>query len=456
MTTLSGHVSSLARFPRKPIRADAMAATITLQSLLETHDQPFAIIDSSLTIVAVNGAYERCFSLDRKQFVGQPCCRITGQETSRQHCRHRQLFQDLEPYRLTHSDQDANGNPRAYHVCGYPLVDGDDVIYLGESIVPIATGQGPARTKMVGESPAFRRFAEQLERIAATHVPVLLEGETGTGKEVAAEYLHAHSRRRDQQLVVVDCTVLGEDLFESELFGHEKGAFTGAAGSKKGLFELADQGTLFLDEIGELPLSQQPKLLRALESGSFRRVGSADIRRADVRIVGATNRNLLEMVRRGEFREDLYYRIAVFPLRVPCLRERREDIPQIAQFLLSQIGGFMGRQFRLTPRAVARLLDHSFPGNVRELRNVMQLAATLAPGDQIDAEHILLRSAINVMPAAAASVGDSVHNPLEDMEIAYISDLLKKHEGSRKAAAAEMNISERTLYRKLKRYHIHS
>lgn len=450
MTTPSGHASPLARFPRKPSRPDAMASTITLQSLLETHDQPFAIIDSSLRILAVNRAYERCFALDRAQLVGQPCCRIIGQNTDP--CRHRQLFQDLEPYRQTHSDNDGRGNPCTYQVCGYPLVDADNVIYLGECIVPLASSGGSMHTRMVGQSPVFRRFAEQLERVAPSNVPVLLEGETGTGKEVAAEYLHAHSLRQDRQLVVVDCTVLGEDLFESELFGHEKGAFTGAADSKKGLFELADQGTLFLDEIGELPLSQQPKLLRALESGSFRRVGSTEVRRADVRIVSATNRSLLDMVRGGEFREDLYYRVAVFPLQVPSLRERREDIPQIAQFLLNQIGGCMDRRFTLTPRALARLLDHPFPGNVRELRNLMQLAATLAQSDQIDAENILFRSAAT--KAAPISPAVSAHHPLEDMEMAYISELLKKHQGSRKAAAAEMNISERTLYRKLKRYHI--
>jgi transcriptional regulator with PAS, ATPase and Fis domain len=433
-----------------------MAATITLQSLLETHDQPFAIIDSSLTILAVNRAYERCFSQDRSQLIGQPCCRITGQDATGESCRHRQLFQDFEPYRLIHSGSDAESHPYSYQLRGYPLIDADSVIYLGESILPLTPAAVSTQPRMIGQSQAFHQFISQLERVAASQVSVLLEGETGTGKEVAAEYLHARSPRRDRPLVVVDCTVLGEDLFESELFGHEKGAFTGAAGSKKGLFELADQGTLFLDEIGELPLSQQPKLLRALESGTFRRVGGGELRRADVRLVTASNRNLPEMVRRGEFREDLYYRIAVFPVQVPSLRERREDIAPIAHFLLSQISGCMGRRFSLTPAALARLLGHPFPGNIRELRNVMQLAATLATGERIDAEHIVLTGAKSA-PQAAIRMGEpgiSRADPLADMEIAYISDVLKKHEGSRKLAAAEMNISERTLYRKLKRYQL--
>ena len=433
-----------------------MAATITLQSLLETHDQPFAIIDSSLTILAVNRAYERCFSQDRNQLIGQPCCRITGQDATGQACRHRQLFQDFEPYRLIHPGSNAAGHPYTYQVRGYPLIDADSVIYLGESILPLTSTPVSTQPKMIGQSRVFRQFASQLDRVAASQVPVLLEGETGTGKEVAAEYIHARSPRQDRPLVVVDCTVLGEDLFESELFGHEKGAFTGAAGSKKGLFELADQGTLFLDEIGELPLSQQPKLLRALESGTFRRVGGAELRRADVRLVSASNRCLPEMVRRGEFREDLYYRIAVFPVQVPALRDRREDIAPIAHFLLSQIADCMGKRFSLTHGALARLLGHPFPGNIRELRNVMQLAATLATGEQIDAEHIVLTGAKGA-PQTVTRTGESRSlsaDPLADLEIAYISDLLKKHEGSRKLTAAEMNISERTLYRKLKRYQL--
>jgi len=438
-----------------------MAATITLQSLLETHDQPFTVIDASLKIVAINRAYERCFSVDRNQLVGLPCCRISGEEADSQPCRHRQLFQDFEPYRLLHSTHDEQGHLCTYQVRGYPLVDADSVIYLGESILPLGSPHVSSQPGMAGQSTRFRQFTEQLERAAPSNVSILLEGETGTGKELAAEYIHGHSPRRDQQLVVVDCTVLGEDLFESEVFGHEKGAFTGAIGSKRGLFELADLGTLFLDEIGELPLSRQPKLLRALESGIFRRVGGAESRRADVRVVSATNRNLIEMVRQGKFREDLYYRLAVFPVRVPSLRERREDIPLIARFLLAQIAGSAGRQFSLAPRAVTRLLDHGFPGNIRELRNILQLAATLATSEQIHEEHIVLThindtAKTTATPLASEATGVSRPNPLEDMEIAYITELLRKHDGNRKFVAAEMNISERTLYRKLKRYQLNN
>lgn len=440
-----------------------MASTIKLQSLLETHDQPFAIIDAGLKIVAVNRAYEISFGIGRERLVGQPCCRITGEAGEQPDCRHRRMFQEFEPYRLAHSVADGQGNSQVYQVRGYPLVDADNVIYLGESIQTVAAApQTTKRTQMAGESMVFRKLTEQLELAAASNVPVLLQGETGTGKEVAAEFIHSLSPRWEKSLVVVDCTVLGEDLFESEVFGHEKGAFTGAVGNKKGLFELADQGTLFLDEIGELPLSQQPKLLRALESGTYRRVGGAEIRRSDVRVVSATHRNLVEMVRRGLFREDLYYRLAVFTVAVPPLRERIEDIASIAEFLLGQIGGCQGRKLELSKAALNQLRKHPFPGNIRELRNVLQLAATLARNGQIDAEHVFFSTIREADQTDSAPPG--IHddadarqpNPLKDMEAGYIEKLLKKYDGNRRLAASEMNVSERTLYRKLKRYQLHN
>jgi transcriptional regulator with PAS, ATPase and Fis domain len=441
------------------------ASSITLQSLLETHDQPFVIIDAGLRVVAVNRAYERCFGIERGQLLGQACCHVTGEAASDGRCRHQRLFQDFEPYRLTYCREDGAEGQLCYQVSGYPLLDASSVIFLGESILPLASQHTAGGTRMVGRSPAFRALSAQLERAATTNVPVLLQGETGTGKEVAADFVHQCSARRDRQLVVVDCTVLGEDLFESELFGHAKGAFTGAAGTRKGLFEMADQGTLFLDEIGELPLSQQPKLLRALESGTYRRVGESENRRADVRVVAATNRNLADRVRRGEFREDLFYRLAVFSVKVPPLRERREDLPHLCNFLLGQIGACLGRRFSLDPDAIRRLASHAFPGNIRELRNILQLAATLATGERIGAEQIVIPEHLDLSRAAAleakqmppldsAGLESGGLNPMEDMEKAYIAKLLHKHAGSRKHVAAEMNVSERTLYRKLKRYEL--
>ena len=433
-----------------------MTANVSLQALLETHDYPFAIIDAALTIVAVNRAYELHFGSARSQLIGQPCCRLTGDEPSSD-CRHRQLFRDLEAYRTVYE-----GAFSSYQVRGYPLVDTDNVIYLGESILPLAPSNTAKHPKMAGESPAFREMLAKLQVAARGNVPVLLQGETGTGKEVAAEFVHDQSSRQGKPLVVVDCTVLGEDLFESEVFGHEKGAFTGAAGTKKGLFEMADQGTLFLDEIGELPLSQQPKLLRALETGTFRRVGGSEIRKSDVRVISATHRNLADMVATGAFREDLYYRLAVFPVALPPLRERRADIPSLAEYLLGQIGKSNDRRFHLTRDALIRLLNHPYPGNVRELRNILQLAAALAPGEAIEADHIYFpltrETVLNPQPSAQTGLAAAriVRAPLEDMEIGYIEELLRKHDGNRRLVAQEMNISERTLYRKLKRFELNS
>lgn len=434
-----------------------MTTSISLQSLLETHDQPFVIIDSALTIQGVNKAYERQFALKREQLIGRPCCQVTGETPPPADCRHRHLFQDFEPYRLIHSPAAQGGEPHSYQVRGYPLVDTDQVIYLGESILPISLRNSIDPMNVAGSSQAYRELLEHLDMAARSPVSVLLHGETGSGKEVAVGYIHTHSARRDKPLIVVDCTVLGEDLFESEVFGHEKGAFTGAGGQKKGLFEMADQGTLFLDEVGELPLSQQPKLLRALESGSFRRVGGADLRRADVRVIAATHRNLPELVRQGLFREDLYYRLAVFMVRVPPLRERRADISPITEVLLKQIGICLDRPLTLTPSALARLQAHDYPGNVRELRNILQLAATVTTGSMIDEHSIVLPEPPAHMQHYQSPISTEPRpglDPLETMEVSYIQALLHKHDGSRRRVAAEMNISERTLYRKLKRYRL--
>ena len=258
--------------------------------------------------------------------------------------------------------------------------------------------------------------------------------------------------------------MLAEDLFESELFGHERGAYTGAAGSKVGLFELADGSTLFLDEVGEMPLGLQVKLLRALESGTFRRVGGTRTLRSDVRLVCATNRSLQDMVERGEFRQDLYYRIAVFPVAMPSLRQRRPDIPLIAATLLERMAGMLGRQMKLSREAQIKLLHYDFPGNIRELRNILQLAAALSHGGVIGSEEIRLpeRSPLfaeaedeDRLPAASEIAQDgNGFTPLQNMEVQYIQELLRRYNGRRSDVARAMGVSERTLYRKLKRFEL--
>lgn len=441
-----------------------MRNTVTLESLLATHDQPFVVIDRSLTIVAVNRSYQDRFSIATQDLIGKPCCAVLdpSRSNAEPRCRHQGFFGNIEPYAEVHGQDDENGGMSSLRVRGYPLVDGNGVMYLGESVSHSVLSSGKPNNKMVGQSAAFSNLATQLGKAAGTDAAVMLTGETGTGKELAAEYVHSNSERCSKELVIVDCTVLGENLFESELFGHDKGAFTGASGAKKGLFHLADGGTLFLDEIGDLPLSQQPKLLRALESGTFRRVGSTQTLQSDVRVVCATHRDLARLVASGDFREDLFYRLSVFPIGLPPLRERPEDIPLLAKSILSVIGHSRGTDFRLSNRAMEHLSKYSFPGNIRELRNSLQLASALSQDGLIDIDDIHLRDEkrsanpeTNVVDfEPSVKVEDSSVNPLEDVEVRYIRFLLDKHQGNRKKVAYEMNISERTLYRKLKRFNI--
>jgi len=430
-----------------------------LGSLLETHDHPFKVIDLSLKVVAVNQAWELYFGLDRSECIGQPCCADNSE------CRHKKLAQSLEPYAGLYPHKLSDDKQTSLHVRGYPLIDADGSLYIGESVVhaPYTASQSEPTSRMLGRSAAFNSLKTTLKKAANTLTPVLLLGETGTGKELAAEFVHQHSARAEGELVVVDCTGLGEELFESELFGHEKGAFTGAAGIKKGLFQLAHKSTLFFDEIGELPLSQQPKLLRALESGQFRRVGGTTTHHSDVRIICATHRDLAEMVAQGQFREDLYYRLSVFPVSIPPLRDRREDIPLLCDHLLNQISKANNCAFKLNKQALIKLMQHSWPGNIRELRNIMQLAAALCDNQCIDDADIQIQPTISDRPTtiseqsaftSTTQTNTNQLNPLEQVEADFISGLIAKLDGRRKEVAKEMNISERTLYRKLKRYNL--
>jgi len=245
--------------------------------------------------------------------------------------------------------------------------------------------------QIVGEDPGLKQVSMALHRAAATDTTVLLEGESGTGKELFARALHALSPRADGPFVAINCAAIPENLLETELFGHEKGAFTGAAMRKPGKFELAHRGTLFLDEIGDMPLSLQPKILRALEEKSFERVGGTSPIRVDVRVVAATNRNLRAAVAARQYREDLYFRLSVFPITIPPLRERPADIPMLAKYFLDRFCRDMNKKpLTLAPSAVQELLAYGWPGNVRELQNCIERAVILTEGDTIHARHLSL------------------------------------------------------------------
>ena len=321
----------------------------------------------------------------------------------------------------------------------------------------------------VGRSVAMRTIFGLLERLAPTEATVLLTGETGTGKDVLARAIHAASRRAGGPFVVVDCGAVVGSLIESELFGHEKGAFTGATERRQGAFELADGGTLFLDEIGELPLDLQPKLLRAIEQRAFKRVGGSREQRVDVRIVAATKRPLRQEVERGKFREDLYFRLAVVPIELPPLRERPEDVPLLVERLLERFAAREGleRPLKLAPEAMAALKAHDWPGNVRELRNVLERAALLARAmgrEQIGPSDVPGWT----LGAVAPSEGEDGPPPFEPgksyrqtkaeweawFERRFVRWLLERHDGNVSAAARAADMDRKYLARLARRHGI--
>jgi len=293
--------------------------------------------------------------------------------------------------------------------------------------------------------PIMLPLVRAIERVAPTNATVLLLGETGTGKELVAQTILERSTRARGPFVAVNCAAISESLMESEIFGHEKGAFTGAVTSRRGKLELADGGTLFLDEIGELKPELQAKLLRVLEERRFERLGGTRTVQVDVRWIAATNRDLESMIGRGEFREDLYHRLAVLPLRLPPLRERHRDIIPIAELLLSRICRQIGRPLlRLSDAARSRIRDASWPGNVRELANTLERAAILVEGPEIAPDDLQITTRLPGASAASRTV--------EALERDAIREALGHVGGNRRRAAEQLGIGERTLYDKLKRY----
>jgi len=301
---------------------------------------------------------------------------------------------------------------------------------------------------IVGRSRAMKEALSLAERVARTDATVLLLGESGTGKEVYAQAIHAASRRAESPFVPVNCGALPETLLESELFGHERGAFTGAIRTKPGRFEFAEGGTVFLDEIGEVPQSIQVKLLRILQDRTYVRVGGEDMRRADVRVIAATNRNLDEMIHNGRFREDLYYRLNVFPIRLVPLRERREDIPALVEHFLGQQERAMGD---ITQEAMEHLCAYDFPGNIRELQNLIERACILAGPGKIDRGHFPIgRSRLTADPAELLSLGLS----LDQIEKRLIKEALERAQGNKTKAASLLGISRRALYSRMESHGI--
>jgi len=317
--------------------------------------------------------------------------------------------------------------------------------------VTLADSNDPASPRLTWGDPAMTAVTQAIGKVARTDATVLLTGESGTGKEVVARAIHTQSKRAAGPFVAVNCAALSDQLLESELFGHERGAFTGAVQRRRGKLELAEGGTFFLDELGELKPELQAKLLRVLQERTFERVGGAETLTADVRWIAATNRDLAQAMARGTFREDLYHRLAVFPIRLPPLRERRSDVLPLAEHLLLKVGASVGKPgLMLTNDAKRALSAYDWPGNVRELLNTLERAAILADGRVLDAEHVGLSNSVGVSIASAANDPKT----LQAAEKAAILEALAAANGHRKKAAERLGIGERTLYDKLKAYGI--
>jgi formate hydrogenlyase transcriptional activator len=296
--------------------------------------------------------------------------------------------------------------------------------------------------QIIGGSSALERVLEQVERVAPTNSTALVQGETGTGKELIARAIHNLSSRCGRPFIKLNCAAIPFDLLESELFGHEKGAFTGAIAQKIGRFELADKGTLFLDEVGDIPLALQPKLLRVLQEQEFERLGSGRTHQVDVRLVAATHRNLVEMVKRSEFRSDLYYRLNVFPISLPPLRARREDIPALVEHFVEIYSLRMSKQIdHISPQTMAALTAYQWPGNIRELQNFIERSLILTSGNVLESPVASLKSA-----AEAESLGPIT---LEDAERDHIRKTLEQTRwvvAGPNGAAARLGIKRSTLY----------
>lgn len=319
------------------------------------------------------------------------------------------------------------------------MVVDEDVAVVEETVQ-----EGPLPLKIIAESPAMKEVLSLSRRVAESPWSVLIQGETGTGKELVTRLIHLLSPRRDNPFITVNCASIPENLFESELFGHEKGAFTGAVRRRHGCFELANGGTLFLDEIGEIPLILQSKLLRALEEKQIRRVGSEGAVPVDARIVSATNRDLKHMVDEGQFREDLYYRIKVMEIKIPSLRQRREDIPALVDFFLKH---YANRPVRLAQAALDVLIKYPFPGNVRELEHVIQRTVTLARGPVIRPTDLP-----EEIRHHQATTQGTLEERLEAVEREMLLSALEKRDWVQTQAAEILGISERVLRYKMRKY----
>jgi len=444
---------------------------INLQSIIDATDNGFVVIDKDYNIVAANKAYCTSYGIDSEEIIGHKChqvshhsdvpCHLNGED-----CPHKKVFETKEPHQVLHIHFDHNNEEEHVRIKGSPVYGTDGRLFLGEAIFPITKSDELScdKQRMLGTSPSFLACVEEMAGAASSDVPILLNGESGVGKELAAKFIHNKSDRKAHPFISIDCASISEGIFESELFGHERGAFTGCVGRRHGLIESAENGTLFLDEIGEVPLALQGRLLRALDTGYYRRLGGREDLYVDVRIICATHNNLRKMVELGTFRTDLYYRIAGISITIPPLRERRSDIEPLIKAMLERTKSHNGSSGRVSEDALKILQHYDYSGNIRELQNILQKAVALSTSGLITADLLQLNNFANVYINPLADRRKTSRDPkattpntnrsLTDVEATHIESLLHQHDGHRARVAEELRISERTLYRKLKQYNL--
>jgi len=443
-----------------------------LMSFVEGLPEPHILFDTQYRILAANAAYRRQFSPEQS-VVGRTCYEVSHRfnmpcDQAGETCPLARSRESGQRERVLHLHHTPKGEEYV-NIELAPLLDasGQQAFYV-EKMEPLKVAQTQVTVQtLIGRSPAFMQMLGLVARVAPSDATVLLLGESGTGKELVSRAVHEASNRASKALVPVDCSSLPENLFESELFGHERGAFTGANTARGGLVEAASGGTLFLDEVGDIPLSMQVKLLRLLETGTYRRVGSTEQRHADIRVVSATHRDLDQMVAQGKFREDLYYRLSTFPIQLPPLRERSDDIALLSTALLQRVTP--RRKLSVSTKAMQLLQAQPYPGNVRELRNLLERSALMCDGDTLQASHVaqalqsgrrsntapsptdtFLTTHLASAPEASAIATPTEPGALKSAAQSALKAITLAHTGSRAELAAKLDISERSLYRKLK------
>jgi transcriptional regulator with PAS, ATPase and Fis domain len=424
--------------------------------MLDSYEHPAILVTRDYRILATNDLYREAFGAIETANGPAHCYRVSHNfdrpcDQVGEECPLAAATASGRRERVLHIHQTPRGEEHV-DVEMLPILDETGALqFFVELLKPVPlAGLSGGRQPMVGSSPAFNQMLGLISRVGPSDAAVLLLGESGTGKELAARALHEASARANRALVTLECAGLSETLFESELFGHVKGAFTGANYTRQGLAEAANGGTLFLDEVGDIPLPLQVKLLRLIETGTYRPVGSSQVRQADFRLVCATHKNLAQMVEAGEFRQDLYYRINVFPISLPSLAERMEDLPLLARAILQDNQAPGGMSYHLTESGLALLKTHRFRGNIRELRNILCRATVMANTNVIDQQ--VIRQALGAGETGTIDALPPEDLNLKEQEIHYLRKLMQRHGDDREKVAAIAGISVRSLYRKLEQH----